>query len=172
MRPFFSCSLLVAVTFLAAAFVSAAEPAREILGLRLSMPREAAHERLKAIGKFERDERKRQEIWAVKDNPHFSHVVVGFDASNTLRFITAVSREDGEAKRLRYSDVGSVDAAQQAGDPKINNFHYQWMLPKAGDDPETMVAVRGRDPELLTTYSLKRLSDESGSPAKGEDDEK
>jgi hypothetical protein len=164
--------LLLAMAMLATSLVSAAEPAREILGLRLNMSREAAQERLKAIGKFARDERKRQEIWEVKDNPHFSHVVVGFDARNTVRYITAVAREDGEAKRLRYDDIGSVDAAQQAGDPKINNFHYQWMLPAAGDQPEMMVSVRGRDPELLTTYSLKRLTDESGSPAEDKDEEK
>jgi hypothetical protein len=26
----------------------------------------------------------------VKENPHFSHVIIGFDAKNTLRYITAV----------------------------------------------------------------------------------
>jgi hypothetical protein len=165
-------SLFLAIAFLAASLVSAAEPAREILGLRLNMTQEAAQKRLKEIGKFSRDERKRQEIWELKDNPHFSHVVIGFDAKNTLRYITAVAREDAGAKRLRYSDIGNVDAANQAGDPKINNFNYEWKLRPASDSPEMLVVARGRDPELFSTYSLKRLTDESGSSAEEKDDEK
>jgi hypothetical protein len=126
------------------------------------------HKRLKEVGKFERDERKRQEIWAV-NNPHFSHVIVGFDAKNLLRYVTAVARDDAEAKRLRYTDIGDIDAATQAGDPKINNFNYEWKLPALGEDPEMLVVVRGRDPELFTTYALKRLAEEPGSATSEKD---
>ncbi len=33
-----------------------------------------------------------------------------------MRFITAVAREDKEAKRLAYSSVGNVEQARQAGE--------------------------------------------------------
>jgi hypothetical protein len=116
--------------------------------------------RLEQIGKFVRDERKRQQVWEVRDET-FSHVVVGFDAGDVLRYVTAVAREDAEAKRLRYSDVGKVEEAHQAGDPKINNFNYEWRLAAAKGQTESMIVARGRDPEYLSTYSLKRLSDQS-----------
>jgi hypothetical protein len=58
----------------------------------------------------------------------------------------------------------------QAGDQKINNLHYQWKLPAAGDCPEMMIAVRGRDPELFTTYSLKRLAEDSAAVDEEEKD--
>lgn len=171
MRRFFYGASLLLFSFLLVSSVLGAEPSREILGLRLNMTKEKAHERLKEIGKFARDERKRQEIWEVKENPHFSHVIIGFDAKNTLRYITAVAREDADAKRLRYSDIGNIDAAHQAGDPKINNFNYEWKLASAAEGPETLVVARGRDPEAFTTYSLKRLAEESDASAE-KDEEK
>ena len=145
----------------------AAELRRDILGISLSMPKADAQKRLQEIGKFVRDERKRQEIWEVRDE-RFSHVIVGFDAKETLRFVTAVAREDKEAKRPRYTEIGDVQKARQAGDPAIKNFNYEWAVPAAEGAPEMLIIARGRDPEFLTTYSLKRIGDGSAE----EEDEK
>ncbi|CAN5232248.1 hypothetical protein BH20VER2_BH20VER2_17990 [soil metagenome] len=57
-----------------------------------------------------------------------------------MRFITAVAREDKEAKRLAYSSVGNVEQARQAG-----------------ESPATIVSARGRDEKFLQTLSLKRV---------------
>ena len=144
----------------------APELKREILGVRINMPKADVEKRLKEIGKFVRDERKRQQIWEVRDE-RFSHVIVGFDSKEKLRYVTAVAREDKDAKRVEYSDIGVLQQAHQAGDPAINNFNFEWRLEPTKEDAEAMVVARGRDPKFLSTYSLKKLGGE-----KEEEDEK
>ena len=138
----------------------APELKREILGLRIDMPKAEVTKRLQEIGKFVRDERKRQQVWEVRDE-RFSHVVVGFDSKEMLRYVTAVAREDKEAKRVEYGEIGDVQRAHQAGDPAINNFNFEWRLEAAKGRAEAMVVARGRDPKFLSTYSLKKLGGET-----------
>jgi hypothetical protein len=125
------------------------------------MPKDAVQKRLEEIGTFVRDERKRQQIWEVRD-PSFSHLVVGFDANDRLRYVTAVAREDKEAKRVKYSDIGDTDTARQAGDVAIKNFNYEWTLTADKENKAGLVIARGRDPESLSTYSLKAAGAEEG----------
>jgi hypothetical protein len=143
------------LSFLLAASASAfgAEPRRDILGLRLGMSTEAAHTQLQKIGRLERNERKRQEVWEVRDR-HFTHLIVGFDKAGQVRFVTAVARENGE--RMRYSDVADLKKARQLGDAAINNYHYVWELAAKRKEMKSFVVARGRDPQYLTTYSIKR----------------
>jgi len=150
--------VLGSLLFLAAPLVAAPdnELAAGILGMHLNMTREQAQTRLKEIGTFERAERKQQEIWKVRDES-YSHLIIGVGKDEKLRFITAVAREDNEAKRVPYSEVGNLETAKQAGDVAIKNFNYEWNLPPRHDQPETRVNARGRDPKYLTTYSIKRL---------------
>ena len=167
MKNFARLSLLMFVLSLALRGGTAAEPelAGDILGLRVDMPKAAVQKRLQEIGKFVRDERKRQEIWEVRDE-RFSHVIVGFDAKETLRYVTATAREDKEAKRVKYDEVGDLEQARQAGDPAIKNFNYEWRLSSEKGSGEALVIARGRDPEYLSTsYSIKRLAEDK------EDDE-
>jgi len=152
-------ALINSLFFLAASAAMtapAAEPPREIMGLRLEMTKEQARTRLQEIGTFERDERKQQQVWKVRDDS-FSHLIIGVGKDEKLRFITAVAREDKEAKRLPYSEIGKLDAARQAGDVAIKNFNYEWNIPADKNQPQTLVNGRGRDPKYLSTYSLKRL---------------
>ena len=132
------------------------ESARGILGVQLKMTGEQARARLKEIGTFEREERKQQEIWKVRDQS-FSHLIIGMGEDGKLRFITAVAREDKEAKRVPYREIGKLEEARQAGDVAIKNFNYEWRLPQDKENPPTLVAARGRDPEFLSTYTLKGL---------------
>jgi hypothetical protein len=81
------------------------------MGIRLDMTQEEAHARLKKIGSMEKEERKRQEVWAIND-PRVSHLLVGFDPSLRVRYVTAIARAIG--LRIRYDDVGDVKTAQQA----------------------------------------------------------
>ena len=156
--------LLLAVTV----FGQTAEekPARQILGLRLSMNEEQAHARLKEIGSFVRKEEKEQEVWKIKD-ASFSHILIGFAADRKLRYVTAVARKDKEAKPVTYESIGDLTKAKQAGDPKIKVYNYQRNLPAVKDEPETLLIVMGRDPEHLSTWSLKRL----GAGAKAEEND-
>jgi len=159
MRTLAPVSLLLLA--LASSFAVAAEPEarREILGLRLDMTKEEAEARLKQIGKFVRDEKKQQQIWEAKDKS-YSHIIVGYEKTGPgLRYVTAVAREDKDAERMRYAEIGKVEAARQAGDPAIKNFNYEWSLPAVKGHPEMLVIARGRDPEFLSTYSLKRTGE-------------
>lgn len=132
---------------------------RDILGLRLSMTKNETDGRLKEIGKFLRPDAKRQEVWEVRD-PRFSHIILGFEKTGELRYVTAVARAEGDAKRVSYGEIGALEKARQAGDPTINNFIYQWELAAEEREPETLVVARGRDPEFLATYSLKRIGED------------
>ena len=146
---------------------AAGEPAkRDILGLHLEMTKEQATKRLTEIGTFERDERKQQAIWQVRD-PSFSHVIIGMSKEGKLRYITATARTDAEAKRVSYSSVGDLEQAKQAGDPAIKNFRYEWSLPARKDQPEALAQALGRDPEFLSTLSLKRTG--ATEPSDAED---
>lgn len=152
--------LLLAVVSLAFALPRtsgvAQEVRRELLGIHLAMSKEELRERLNQIATFVRHERKRQEIWKVRDES-FSHVIVGFDKDEQLRFVTAVAREDDEAHRVGYGEVGDLKDARQAGDPLINNFNYEWDLQPNERHPRTLVIARGRDSNFLATYTLKKL---------------
>ena len=149
---------------LCAASLIAKEPARDVLGIQLTMSREQALQRLGEIGDFVRHERKRQEVWTVR-NEAFSHVIVGFDQKEMIRYVTAVARTDQEARRLPYSSVGSLEEAKQAGDVAIKNFNYQWQVPAAAGAPPMMAIARGRDPEFLDTLTLKRVEPEQAEAA-------
>ena len=150
--------LLVSVVALASISVSASaqEVQRQILGIHLKLAKDEVHKRLGEIGSFVRNERKRQEIWQVRDQS-FSHLIVAFGKNGKLRFVTAVAREDADAKRVPYGEIGNLEKARQAGDPNIKNFNYEWELPSHSDGPRALVSARGRDPTFLTTWTLKSV---------------
>lgn len=156
---------LAAVSIPAFSLAAAVTENREVLGLRLSMTAAEARARLEKVGEFVRDERKKQQIWKVRDD-HFSHVIVALDKQDRVRFITAVARKDAEAKQLEYESAGQLDRARQAGDVSINNFNYEWTLAAEKNEPEMMVIARGRDPKFLDTLTLKRLDAESDAAKK------
>ena len=139
--------------------VSAQELSREILGIDLSMTKDAAQKRLQEIGTFVRHEEKQQEVWQVRDES-FSHLIVGFGKHDKMRYVSAVARNDKDAKRVGYAELGDLKKARQTGDPKINNWRYEWELPAEKGEPHTLVIAAGRDPKYLTTYSLKNLESE------------
>jgi hypothetical protein len=146
-------ALLLALT-LAPAAASKPAPSRDILGLHLNITKDEARRRLRRLGRLQREERRRQEVWELND-PRFSHVVVGFDKAERVRFVTAFSRPGA---KVRYDEVADLKRARQAGDVKINLYHYVWELAARRGSPHAEVAARGRDPHYLESYSIKRLN--------------
>ena len=118
------------------------------------MDKDEVMRRLGEIGKFVRREEGEQEAWEIRD-PEFSHVIVGFGREEKLRYITAVARTDKDARRVSYAKVGQLKDAKQVGDVRINNFQYQWTVPKKNKQPAIVVLAMGRDPEFLSTLTLK-----------------
>jgi hypothetical protein len=153
MKKLFSVFLLLAVGVVVSA--AAPRPRPEIMGVALDMKRGEAQTRLQAVGKLERETRKRQEVWAVRDQ-RVSHLLVGYDAENRVRYVTAIARSDGP--RLRYEDVASVRAAERAGNQ--GNLKFTWEVAARRGHFAYIMVARGHDPNYLDSYSVKKVGDE------------
>ena len=144
-------SVLVLVMLGVVASAAPVRPRPEIMGISLDMSRDAARARLKAIGNLEKEERKRQEVWAVKDD-RISHLLVGYDPENRVRYVTAIARTDGP--RIRYQDVADVKSAQQSHTQGNHKFTWEFGA-RRGESAFTIIA-RGHDPQYLDSYSIKK----------------
>lgn len=135
----------------------------DVLGLRVGMSREDALKRLEQLGRKERDERKQQEVWALKDHPDYTHLLVGFNREKTeVRYVTAVARPG----RVRYDSVVDPDKAKRTD--VLNNHTYEQEVAPDGAHPGYIVAARGTNPQYLSYYSLKRY--DAANP-QGEEEE-
>jgi len=145
--------LLLALAGLASAAQAKVKP--EIMGISLEMGREAAQTRLKALGHLEKEDRKRQEVWAIKD-PRISHLLVGYDAENRVRYVTAIARTAG--RRIRYQEIAELKTAQRSN--YQGNYRFTWEIPERRGQFAFVVIAHGRDPNFLDSYSIKKLADE------------
>ena len=148
-------SFLLTASVYATAALAPPQPARDILGVRVGMSAEPARIQLQKIGRFQKAERKRHEVWEVRD-PHFSHLIIQFDkATKLVHFVTAVARSDAKREPMRYSDVAELKYARQKGEAAKNNFRYEWGLEADGKDPKINIVAWGRDPQYLQYYSIE-----------------
>jgi hypothetical protein len=154
MTRVFSLALLVALVALGSATVHA-KVRPEIMGISLEMSREAAQARLKAIGQLEKEDRKRQEVWAIKDR-RISHLLVGYDAEYRVRYVTAIARTDGP--RIRYAEVANLKTAQRLNNQ--GNYRFTWEVPARRGQFAYVMIAHGRDPQYLDSYSVKKVSEE------------
>src|SRR5215470_6740847 len=113
-------SLLLMISVLGSA--ATARPRPEIMGISLDMSRDNARARLKSIGSLEKEDRKRQEVWALKD-PRISHLLVGYDADYHVRYVTAIARTDGP--RIRYQEIADLKSAQSTNTPGNHKFTWE-----------------------------------------------
>lgn len=152
MKSLSSLSLLLVIGVLVSA--AAARPRPEIMGISLDMKRDAALVRLKSIGSLEKETRKRQEVWSVKDT-RISHLLVGYDADNRVRYVTAIARTDGP--RIRYQEVADLKSAQRSIAP--GNHKFTWEIEgRRGHD--FVLIARGHDAQYLDSYSVKKKDQE------------
>ena len=150
----FGMSLLLAASAFAGA-VAVKSPRPEIMGVMLGMSRTDARARLSSAGTLEKEQRKRQEVWAVKD-ARISHVLVGYDTDFRVRYVTAIARAGGT--RIRYQDVGEVKSARRTDNQ--GNVKLTWEVPARNGQVGYMIIARGRDAQYLESYSLKRIDGE------------
>ena len=132
-----------------------ARPRPEIMGISLEMSRDDARARLKTIGSLEKEDRKRQEVWAVKD-ARISHLLVGYDAENRVRYVTAVARTDGP--KIRYQEVADVKSAQRT--VVQGNHKLTWEIEAQRGHFAYILIARGHDPQYLDSYSVKKADQE------------
>jgi len=124
------------------------------MGVGLDMKRDDARARLKSIGSLEKEERKRQEVWAIKD-ARISHLLIGYDADYRVRYVTAIARTNGP--RIRYQEVADLKSAQRT--VTQGNHKFTWEVERRGQLAFILIA-RGRDPQYLDSYSVKKKDQE------------
>jgi len=153
MKSLLSLSLLLVISVLVSA--AAARPRPEIMGIGLDMKRDDAIARLKSIGSLEKEQRKRQEVWAIKD-ARISHLLVGYDADNRVRYVTAIARTDGP--RIRYQEVADLKSAQRSIAP--GNHKFTWEIEERRGKSAFILIARGHDAQYLDSYSVKKKDQE------------
>lgn len=126
---------------------------REIVGLAVGMSRADAQKRLEQIGEFERDDRKQQQVWRLKDDPRYSHIIIGFDANEQVRYLTAFV--DKSKARVLFSDIGDITKSKQ--EIVKPHYKYTWEVPATDGKPSYLVVAYGNEPELLSSCSLSRV---------------
>src|SRR5215213_6211905 len=139
---FLVCVLLLGVGVLVSA--APGKPRPEIMGIALGMSRDVAQARLNSLGSLEKEQRKRQEVWAIKD-PRVSHLLVGYDADYRVRYVTAIARTGGI--RMRYQYVADVRKAEQVHTQ--GNYRFTWEIPEHRGRFAYVIMARGRDPNYL-----------------------
>jgi hypothetical protein len=153
MKQVLSVCLLLVVCGLANALF--ARPRPEIMGVKLGMSREDVRVRLLSLGTLEKEEPKRQEVWAVKD-ARILHLLIGYDADFRVRYVTAVARAGGP--RIRYQDVGDLRSARRTNNQ--SNLKLTWEVPARQGRLAFVIIAGGRDPRYLESYSVKKLDQE------------
>ena len=152
MHRLLNLCLVLLLIFGVSAGVIAATPKPEIMGISLGMSRADAHSRLQSLGKLEREIRKRQEVWAIKD-ARISHLLVGYDPDLRVRYVTAIARTDGP--RIRYEDVADLNIAQR--EQNQGNYKLTWQVAARSGHFAYWLIAHGRDPQFLESYSVKKI---------------
>ena len=153
MKTLTSLSLMFVIGVLVSA--ATARPRPEIMGISLEMSRDDARARLKSLGNLEKEDRKRQEVWTVKD-PRISHLLVGYDAENRVRYVTAIARTDGP--KIRYQEIADLKSAQRSN--AQGNHKFTWEIESHRGKEAFIIIARGHDPQYLDSYSVKKADQE------------
>ena len=153
MKTLTCISLLLVIGVLVSA--APARPRPEIMGISLEMNRDNARARLKSIGSLEKEDRKRQEVWAVKDS-RISHLLVGYDADNRVRYVTAIARTDGP--KIRYQEIADLKSAKSSH--TSGNHKFTWEIEERRGKEAFILIARGHDPKYLDSYSVKKADQE------------
>lgn len=134
---------------------------KDLLGIRVGMPKAEAQKRLEEIGSLEQDLQKKQQVWKLKDDTHFVNVAVQYNAEDRIRYITAFVDKNPKA-RIRFTEVGDISKAK----PEIVEPHYRyiWEVPAADGVPAYQVVLYGDQKDFVSFYTLVEL----GAPAKEE----
>lgn len=119
----------------------------EILGIRLDMPRDAVRTTLASVATFEREERRRHEVWTLTDDPRYASLIIGYTPKWNVRFVTAVAKPGGTA--VHYDQVLDVKHADHRAAGQTHT--YTW---KTGTPPYYVIAI-GK-PDRIEYLSLKR----------------
>ena len=139
-------TLTLLLTLLASASVAAGAAIHDIAGVQLGMSKDDVRTQLAKTATFERNERRRQEIWTLNADPRFTSLIVGYSKEGKVRFVTAVAKPNGAA--VRYADV--LDLAEAKHKSAGSSHTYTWVT---GTPAYTIIAIGG--PAKLDYLSLE-----------------
>ena len=155
MKRIVTISLVLCVVAGVSAIYFAATPPPQIMGVSVGMSQTDARARLQSIGALERETRKRQEVWTVR-NDRVSHLLVGYDPELRVRYVTAIARTDGA--RIRYDEVADLRSAERKENQ--GNYRLTWQIGTHSGDAAYMMIAHGHDAQFLDSYSVKKLDQE------------
>lgn len=129
------------------------KPSREVFGLRLGMPEDAVHKRLRKIATQKEEEREEeegaeQELWIMKKDVRYNYLLTKFSREHRLILVTVVAHSN----RVRYSDLGETKDATVVTDGM--NYSYKWKIAAQGKERAVLLIARGSSGEYLTSYSV------------------
>jgi hypothetical protein len=124
----------------------------EIMGISLGMARADVRTRLQSLGTLEKETRKRQEVWAIKD-ARISHLLVGYDPDLRVRYVTALARNGGP--RIRYDEVADLKNAERVQNQ--GNYKLTWQVAARSGHAAYVLIAHGHHAQYLESYSLKKL---------------
>ena len=144
----------------------------DLLGIRVGMSRTDAIKRLEEIAVLETELKKRQQLWNLKDDPHFLSLAIGYSPDERVRYITAFT-EKAKVKakeKIMFTDVGDISKAKQ--EITGPHFKYIWDVPASDGAPAYQVVLYGDQKDFVSFYSLVELGQPPqvpGQPSEGDD---
>lgn len=146
---------------------ASADLPKDILGVGVGMSKEDAEHRLREIGKFSRDDVKNQQLWFVRDDPHFGSLAVGYDKENRVRYVAGIAKVKG-GELMRFSQVGDVKSAK--AEIVGPNHKYVWDVPAANSKPAQTIIAQGNNADYLSMLTLAGSS--AGENEEDEEEER
>jgi hypothetical protein len=150
------CAALLLIVS-SSALADVKEPPPSILGISLGMKEAAARQVLDKLGRLQKEERRRQEVWNLTGDPRYASLIIAFDKKQEVRYVTVFTHEGAASRgqRVRYSELGDVKSArlERIG----NNVKYTWDVASKGGGSRYLVVARGTDAQYLSSYSIKRV---------------
>lgn len=126
---------------------------RDVLGVSIGMNKEDVEKRLKEIAEFDREERRNQQVWRLKDNSHYSHLAVGYDKENKVRYASAIAANPTTKDLLRFTDIG--DISQAKAEIVAPHYRYIWEV-EPPEQPAYVVLIYGDNPDFLSFLSISQ----------------
>ena len=155
----FAAYVLIALLLImpqCASKTATAQLPKDIFGISVGMNKDDAEARLREIADFKREERKRQQVWYLKDDPSFGYLAFGWDENSQVRYVTAIAKPKG-GKLIPYTDIGDISKAKQ--EITGPNHRYTWEIPAQDGKPAYLLIVHGKTPEHLSMYTLSKMFD-------------
>jgi len=122
--------LLCAANCGAPAVESPKDLPKDLLGVRIGMSKDEAQKSLEQVAVFTREERKRQQLWKLKQDPHFVDLAIGYDENERFRYITAFTEKKSGKKPMLFSSVGDLTKAK--AEIVVPHHRYIWEIPAEG----------------------------------------